>query len=122
MYEKDGEKYFIVDSHMPLLGREPGELEARPREVRQGLDRVLLRLPPARPARDALDYRAVPEVLDEDDLMKDMFNEGYVDVAIFQPTYLKEWYTTGLQHHRAQQRHGREAPRAVHRQHPLGPP
>ena len=36
----------------------------------------------------------------EDDLMKDVFEDGYVDVAIFQPTYLKEWYKEGLQHHR----------------------
>ena len=25
-----------------------------------------------------------------------MFEDGHVDVAIFQPTYLKEWYTTGF--------------------------
>ena len=53
--------------------------------------------------------------------MKDVFEDGYVDVAIFQPTYLKEWYTDGFQHHRAQRRAGREAPRQVHHQHPLGP-
>src|SRR3984957_9239868 len=32
----------------------------------------------------------------EDDLMKDVFEDGYVDVAVFQPTYLKEWYTEGF--------------------------
>ena len=32
----------------------------------------------------------------EDDLMKDVFEDGHVDVAIFQPTYLKEWYTDGF--------------------------
>ena len=32
----------------------------------------------------------------EDDLMKDVFEDGYVDVAIFQPTYLKEWYAEGF--------------------------
>src|ERR1700730_17102263 len=32
----------------------------------------------------------------EDDLMKDVFEDGYVDKAIFQPTYLKEWYTEGF--------------------------
>src|SRR5438094_795603 len=32
----------------------------------------------------------------EDDLMKDVFEDGYVDVAIFQPTYLKEWYKEGF--------------------------
>ena len=28
--------------------------------------------------------------------MKDVFQDGYVDVAIFQPTYLKEWYKEGF--------------------------
>ena len=32
----------------------------------------------------------------EEDLMKDVFEDGYVDKAIFQPTYLKEWYATGF--------------------------
>ena len=32
----------------------------------------------------------------EDDLMSDVFDKGHVDVAIFQPTYLKEWYTDGF--------------------------
>ena len=32
----------------------------------------------------------------EDDLMKDVFEDGYVDVAVFQPTYLKEWYAEGF--------------------------
>ena len=27
--------------------------------------------------------------------MKDVFENGYVDVAIFQLTYLKEWYKEG---------------------------
>ena len=28
--------------------------------------------------------------------MKDVFEDGYVDVAIFQPTYLTEWYREGF--------------------------
>jgi predicted TIM-barrel fold metal-dependent hydrolase len=32
----------------------------------------------------------------EDDLMSDEFEKGHVDVAIFQPTYLKQWYTDGF--------------------------
>ena len=58
----------------------------------------------------------------EDDLMKDVFEDGHVDIAIFQPTYLKEWYTRGVQHHRAERRPGGEAPGQVHRQHPVRPP
>ena len=41
----------------------PQNWVAGPGEVRQGLDRVLPRLPGARPARDALADRALPEVL-----------------------------------------------------------
>src|SRR6266496_2242538 len=32
----------------------------------------------------------------EEDFDKDVFEDGYVDVGIFQSTYLKEWYTTGF--------------------------
>src|SRR2546430_1033546 len=32
----------------------------------------------------------------EDDFVKDVFEDGYVDVGIFQSTYLKEWYRDGF--------------------------
>src|SRR5215475_10100278 len=32
----------------------------------------------------------------EETLMKDLFEDGHVDVAIFQPTYLLEWYKEGF--------------------------
>src|SRR5258707_15820981 len=32
----------------------------------------------------------------EDDLMKDVFEDGHVDKAIFQPTYLNEGYKEGF--------------------------
>ena len=32
----------------------------------------------------------------EEDLMHDLFEVGYVDKAIFQPTYLKEFYVKGF--------------------------
>ena len=41
--------------------------------------------------------------------MNDVFEDGHVDVAIFQPTYLKEWYTRRLQHDRAQRRRWRRS-------------
>ena len=31
-----------------------------------------------------------------DDFEKDVFQEGHVDKAVFQSTYLKEWYTNGF--------------------------
>jgi predicted TIM-barrel fold metal-dependent hydrolase len=32
----------------------------------------------------------------EEDFVKDVFEDGGVDVGVFQSTYLKEWYTTGF--------------------------
>src|SRR5438874_1957147 len=32
----------------------------------------------------------------EEDFVKDVFEDGYVDVGIFQSTYLKEWYREGF--------------------------
>ena len=63
MYEKDGEKYFVFDSHLHFWDASPGELGQGPGAVRQGLDRVLPRLPGPGAGRDALDARALPEVL-----------------------------------------------------------
>ena len=45
----------------------------------------------------------------EDDLMRDVFEEGHVDKAIFQSTYLKYWYKRA-QHRRAERLDDREAP------------
>ena len=63
MYEKDGEKYFIVDSHLHFWDASPANWVKGARGVRQGLDRVLPRLPGPGPAGDALVDRALPEVL-----------------------------------------------------------
>jgi uncharacterized protein len=32
----------------------------------------------------------------EEDFVKDVFEDGYVDVGVFLPTYLKQWYTEGF--------------------------
>ena len=32
----------------------------------------------------------------EEDFVKDVFEDGYVDVGVFESTYLKEWYTDGF--------------------------
>ena len=98
----------------------PDELGAGRRAVRQGLDRVLPRLPGPRAAGDALDDRALPEVLrgrpDEGRLRGRVRRRGDL------PADVPEGVVHGgLQHHRAQRRAGREAPGQVHRQHPLRP-
>ena len=95
MYEKDGEKYFVADSHMHYWNAAPDNwVPGQERYAKgwiecfhayQGLG------PPAThwPIEKFQKYS-------EDDLMKDVFEDGQVDVAIFQPTYLKEWYREGF--------------------------
>ncbi len=103
-----------------LLGREPGELGARARAVRQGLDRVLPRLPGPGPDGDALADREVPEVHRgrPDEGRVRGRPRGHRDLPADVPEGVVH---RRLQHHRAQRRAGREAPGQVHRQHPLRP-
>ena len=63
VYEKNGEKYFVVDSHMHFWDASPDNWVPGAGAVRQGLDRVLPRLPGPGAGGDPLDDRAVPEVL-----------------------------------------------------------
>ena len=61
---REGRREVLRAGHPhPLLGREPRELGAGRRGVREGLDRVLPRLPGPRPAGDPLVDRGLPEVL-----------------------------------------------------------
>ena len=53
--------------------------------------------------------------------MRHLFEEGHVDVAIFQPNYLKQWYKNGFNTTEKQRRTGRKAPGQVRGQHPVGP-
>src|SRR5580698_8139875 len=57
------------------------------------------------------------EKYSEDDLMKDVFDTGHVDMAIFQPTYLLEWYKDGFNTTEQDASMG-EAPWQVRLQHP----
>ena len=80
----------------PLLGREPRELGEGRRGVRRraGSSASTPTRGSARPRRTGRSRtsRSTPR----SDFEKDMFEDGHVDVAVFQPTYLKEWYTTGF--------------------------
>ena len=54
--------------------------------------------------------------------MKDVFEDGHADVAIFQPTYLKEWYTNGFNTTERNAALAEKHPGKFVAQHPLGPP
>jgi predicted TIM-barrel fold metal-dependent hydrolase len=74
MYAKDGENYFIVDAHIALW-------DGRPENQRNVHGKQFI---------DCFYYQGGER------LMKDVFETGYVDHAIFQPAYLGEFYTNGF--------------------------
>ncbi len=95
MYEKNGEKYFVVDSHMHFWNAAPDNWVPGAEQYAKGwieCFHAYMGLAPKEthwPIEKFMKYS-------EDDLMKDVFEDGYVDVAVFQPTYLKEWYKEGF--------------------------
>jgi uncharacterized protein len=95
MYEKDGEKYFVVDSHMHYWDASPANWVKGQEEYAKGWIECFHAYMGLAPAETHWPLEKFQKY-SEDDLMKDLFEEGYVDVAIFQSTYLKDWYTDGF--------------------------
>ena len=95
MYEKDGEKYFVVDSHMHFWDASPANWVAGAEQYANGWINCFHAYQGLGPPETHWTIEKFQKY-SEEDLMKDVFEDGYVDVAIFQPTYLKEWYTTGF--------------------------
>ncbi len=93
MYNKDGESYYIVDSHIHFWNGGPRNQKNRYGKGFTGC---------------FYDYHAnlSPESekwtlekfgsYTEEDLMHDLFEVGYVDKGIFQPTYLNDFYIEGF--------------------------
>ena len=92
MYEKDGERYFIVDGHVHLWDASPSNRNRYGEgfiECFYGYHKNLS--PP--------EWVWPKEKFDkysEDDLMHDLFEIGYDDKAIILPTYLTEFFPAGF--------------------------
>ena len=95
MYEKDGEKYFIVDSHSHFWDASRENWKPGAEEYAKGWIDCFYGYHQLGPPETHWDYEKYLKVTPED-FERDMFTEGHVDYAIFQSTYLKEWYTTGF--------------------------
>lgn len=93
MYTKDGESYFIVDAHVALWDAQP-ENQANI-HGKQFIDcfydyhRNLSPESELWPYDEFLYYGGAR-------LMKDLFQDGYVDHAIFQPAHLGAFYDNGF--------------------------
>ena len=95
MYEKNGEKYFVVDSHMHYWNAAPDNWVPGAEQYAKGWIECFHAYQGLGPPETHWTIEHFQKY-SEDDLMKDVFEDGYVDVAVFQPTYLKEWYKEGF--------------------------
>ena len=93
MYKKDGESYYIVDSHIHFWDGGPDNQRNR---YGKGFTDCFydyqVNLSPPENKWTLEKFGSYTE----EDLMKDIFEEGHVDRAIFQPTYLKDFYINGF--------------------------
>jgi predicted TIM-barrel fold metal-dependent hydrolase len=95
MYEHNGEKYFVVDSHVHYWDASPANWVAGREDYAKGwIDcfQAYQFLGPPETHWDAAKFQKYSE----EDMMRDVFEDGHVDVGIFQPTDLKYWYTDGF--------------------------
>jgi len=93
VYSKDGEKYFIVDAHIALWDARPdNQLNVH---GKQFIDCFYDYHRNLSPEAEVWPYE---EYLYQggERLMRDVFADGIVDHAIFQPAYLGEFYARGF--------------------------
>jgi predicted TIM-barrel fold metal-dependent hydrolase len=95
MYEKDGEKYFIVDSHSHFWDASRDNWKPGREEYAKGWIDCFYGYHQLAPPETHWDYERYLKI-DEPDFVRDVFEEGQVDVAILQSTYLYDWYTHGF--------------------------
>ena len=95
MYEHDGEQYFIVDSHLHFWDASPENWVKGREEYAKGWIECFHAYQGLGPEEThwTLEHFQKYSV---DDFEKDVFVDGKVDRAIFQSTYLKDWYTDGF--------------------------
>lgn len=93
MYEKNGEKYYVVDAHVALWDGRASNLKNI--HGKQFIDCFYDYHKNLSPEEVVWDYDTYT-YYGGDRLMKDLFEDGYVDHAIFQPAFLGDFYTNGF--------------------------
>jgi uncharacterized protein len=92
MYEKDGERYFIVDGHIALWKAGPDNRN----RFGEGFIKCFYDYHRNLSPTEYLWSLEKFEEYSEADLLHDLFEVGYVDHAIFQPTYLTDFFPGGF--------------------------
>ncbi|MBX6763246.1 MAG: amidohydrolase [Rubrobacteraceae bacterium] len=93
MYEKDGEKYFVVDGHVHFWDGSPQNWRnVHGQQFIECFHDYQTALSPEEykwPIEEFYKYS-------EERILHDLFEVGYDDKAIFQPTYLTDFYKNGF--------------------------
>jgi predicted TIM-barrel fold metal-dependent hydrolase len=93
MYSKDGEDYFVVDSHVHYWdGGEANQANRYGKGFTACFYDYHRNLSPEEYHWDLEKFGNYSE----ETMLTDLFEDGYVDKAIFQPTYLRDFYVNGF--------------------------
>jgi predicted TIM-barrel fold metal-dependent hydrolase len=95
VYEKDGERYFVMDSHIHFWDASPENWVKGQEQYAKGWIECFHAYHGLAPEKTHWPLEKFYKV-SEEDFVKDVFEDGYVDVGVFQSTYLKEWYADGF--------------------------
>ena len=95
MYEKDGRKYFVFDSHLHFWDASPANWKPGAEEYAKGWIECFHAYMGLGPAETHWPLERFQKY-SLDDLERDVFVNAGTDYAVLQSTYLKEWYTTGF--------------------------
>ena len=95
MYSHNGDSFFVVDGHLHFWDASPANWVTGQEKYAKGwIDcfHAYMGLAPPETHWPIEKFQKYSE----EDFVRDVFEDGYVDVGIFQPTYLKEWYREGF--------------------------
>jgi predicted TIM-barrel fold metal-dependent hydrolase len=95
MYTKDGEDYFVVDGHTHFWDASPENWVKGQEQYAKGWIECFHAYQGLGPAETHWPIEKFQKY-SEETMMRDLFEVGHVDVAIFQPTNLRQWYSEGF--------------------------
>jgi uncharacterized protein len=93
MYEKDGRQYFVVDGHVHFWDASP---ENQANKYGEGFINCFYDYHRNLSPEEWVWPLEKFQKYDEDTMIHDLFEVGYADKAIFQPTYLRDFYVKGF--------------------------
>lgn len=96
MYKHNGQEMFVIDGHMHLW--DASTENQKHEHGKNWIDCFFAYHSALSPESELWDYEKFKKY-SPDDLIQDLFIDGYVDMGILNSTYLYEWYKNGFNSH-----------------------